>query len=161
MRAVIQRVRAASVEVDGSTVGEITSGLLVLLAVTHTDTENDAAYLARKTAGLRIFNDDAGKMNLSVRDIGGEILVVSQFTLYGDCQKGMRPSYDRAARPEQARELYKFFVEKLRETGTAVATGVFQASMKVTLVNDGPVTVICESDQSSNVSYSDKMKQGR
>ena len=145
LRAVVQRVTEARVEVDGSVVGSITGGLLVLLGVEVADTAHDADYLATKIAGLRIFSDAAGKMNLNVAQAGGAVLVVSQFTLYGDTRKGMRPSFDRAARPEIARDLYESFVEKLKKNGLYVQTGQFQASMKVTLVNDGPVTLICES----------------
>jgi D-tyrosyl-tRNA(Tyr) deacylase len=145
MRAVIQRVSEAEVSVDGVVSGSIGRGLLVLLGIDRDDTERDAEYLAHKTAGLRIFSDDQHKMNLSVKDLSGSILVVSQFTLYGDCTKGMRPSYDRAARPEQAKRLYEYFVELLRATGIPVETGVFQAAMRVRLINDGPVTLICES----------------
>jgi D-tyrosyl-tRNA(Tyr) deacylase len=145
MRAVIQRVAEASVAVDGQVTGAIERGLLVLLGVQHEDKKEDAEYLVRKITGLRIFNDEAGKMNLSVADVRGSLLVVSQFTLYGDCRKGMRPSFDRAARPEIARELYEYFVTQARNTGIQVETGVFQASMRVSLINDGPVTLICES----------------
>ena len=145
MRAVVQRVTEARVEVDGDVVGSITVGLLVLLGVEVADTAHDVDYLATKVAGLRIFSDEAGKMNLNVAQAGGDVLVVSQFTLYGDTRKGMRPSFDRAARPEIARDLYESFVEKLKNSGLYVQTGQFQASMKVTLVNDGPVTLICES----------------
>jgi D-aminoacyl-tRNA deacylase len=145
MRAVIQRVTSAQVEVSSHVTGVIGLGLLVLLGIQHEDTEQDAEYLVRKITGLRIFNDDAGKMNRNVRDVGGSLLVVSQFTLYGDCRKGMRPSFDRAARPEHAQRLYDYFVTVVRTTGIAIETGVFQASMQVTLTNDGPVTLICES----------------
>jgi D-aminoacyl-tRNA deacylase len=145
VRTVIQRVLSASVEVDGETTGSVGPGLLVLLGVESSDTEEDAAYLARKVAALRIFSDDSGKMNRSVLDIGGAVLVVSQFTLYGDCRKGNRPGYDRAARPELARSLYERFIEELHSRNVSVQTGIFQAHMKVTLVNDGPVTLICES----------------
>jgi D-aminoacyl-tRNA deacylase len=145
MRAVIQRVTEASVEVDGHVTGAIKRGLLVLLGVQRQDSKQDADYLARKIVGLRIFNDDAGKMNRNVMDCEGSLLVVSQFTLYGDCRKGMRPSFDQAAPPEMAIELYDYFVTQVRRTGIRVDTGVFQASMKVSLVNDGPVTLVCES----------------
>ena len=145
MRAVLQRVTSAKVEVNSHVTGEIKRGILVLLGIQNQDTERDADYLARKIAGLRMFNDEAGKMNLSVKDIGGSLLVVSQFTLYGDCRKGMRPSFDRAARPEIARKLYEYFVVQARNAGLHVETGVFQASMTVSLINEGPVTLICES----------------
>jgi D-tyrosyl-tRNA(Tyr) deacylase len=145
MRAVLQRVLSAKVEVDGHITGSIERGILVLLGVQREDTKRDADYLARKIVGLRIFNDTAGKMNRSVVDVGGSLLVVSQFTLYGDCRKGMRPSFDKAARPESARELYEYFVTQARNIGIRVETGVFQASMAVSLINDGPVTLICES----------------
>ena len=147
MRAVVQRVTAAKVEVDGTVTGEIDAGLLVLLGVAKPDTEADAEYLAEKIAGLRIFSDDAGKMNLSLVDSGGAMLAVSQFTLYGDCRKGRRPSFDQAAGAEQARALYDHFVAAARRTGARVATGIFQAHMAVSLVNDGPVTLIVESPQ--------------
>ena len=147
MKAVIQRVGAASVEVDAKTVGQIGKGILVLLGVEKGDGELDAAWLAEKIANLRIFEDDKGKMNLSVREIGGELLAVSQFTLAGNCTKGRRPSFDSAAPPEEANRLYEFFVEKLRELGLPVETGVFQAMMQVSLVNDGPVTFILESSR--------------
>lgn len=145
MRAVIQRVSRASVTVDGAVTGAIGRGLLVLLGVQHSDEEADADYLVSKIAGLRIFADEQHKMNLSVRDVNGSVLVVSQFTLYADTSKGMRPSYDRAARAGQARALYEYFVERFRATGIPVATGVFQAMMQVELINDGPVTIICDS----------------
>jgi D-tyrosyl-tRNA(Tyr) deacylase len=145
LRAVVQRVTEARVEVGGDVVGSITGGLLVLLGVDVADTADDADYLATKIAGLRIFSDQTGKMNLNVTQAGGGVLVVSQFTLYGDVRKGMRPSFDRAARPEIARDLYETFLQKLKKSGLYVQTGQFQASMKVTLVNDGPVTLICES----------------
>jgi D-tyrosyl-tRNA(Tyr) deacylase len=145
MRAVIQRVSRAQVEVNNNVTGAINNGLLILLGIQHEDTEQDAEHLVRKITGLRVFNDNAGKMNHSVRDVGGSLLVVSQFTLYGDCRKGMRPSFDRAARPEQAKALYEHFVNVAIATGVSVATGMFQASMQVTLTNDGPVTLICDS----------------
>lgn len=146
MRAVVQRVSRASVTVDGATVGEIGPGLLVLLGVSRKDTERDAEYLAKKIIDLRIFNDESGRMNRSLLEIGGELLVVSQFTLYGDTQRGRRPSWDEAAPAALARNLYDYFTEHARRLGAArVATGVFQAHMMVNLVNDGPVTLICES----------------
>lgn len=156
MRALIQRVREARVEVEGRLTGQIGIGILVLLGVAATDTEKDVDYLARRVAGLRIFPDETGKMNRSLLDMKGAALVVSQFTLYGDCRKGMRPSYDRAARPEHARRLYEYFIEQLGQAGIDVKTGIFQAHMEVYLVNDGPVTLICESDQSI-VASSDKI----
>jgi D-tyrosyl-tRNA(Tyr) deacylase len=145
MRAVVQRVSHASVKVDGQIVGQIDRGLLVLLGVGPTDTEADADYLAEKIAGLRIFEDENEKMNLSVQDIGGAVLAVSQFTLYGDARKGKRPSFDAAARPEQAKELYEYFVERARSKGLRCETGIFQAMMQVELVNDGPVTILLDS----------------
>ncbi|RME34671.1 MAG: D-tyrosyl-tRNA(Tyr) deacylase [Deltaproteobacteria bacterium] len=131
--------------VDGQVVGEIEAGLLVLLGVGRGDTERDVAYLADKIAGLRIFEDEAGKMNLSVRDVGGAVLAVSQFTLYGDCRKGRRPGFSDAAPPEEADRLYRRFVEALQARGLPVATGVFQAHMEVELINDGPVTMLLSS----------------
>lgn len=145
MRAVIQRVSSASVTVDGRVEGRIGAGLLVLLGVGRGDTERDAEALARKIVELRVFQDEAGKMNLSVKDTGGSLLVVSQFTLYGDTRKGRRPSFDQAAPPEEARRLYERFVEAVRTEGVAVETGVFQAMMSVSLVNEGPVTFLVES----------------
>lgn len=145
MRAVVQRVTRARVDVDGTTAGEIGPGLLVLLGVAKPDTPADAEFLAAKIAGLRIFEDDAGKMNRSLLETGGAMLVVSQFTLYGDCRKGRRPSFDSAAPPAQARDLYEHFVAAARQTGVPVETGIFQAHMAVSLTNDGPVTLIIES----------------
>ena len=145
MRIVLQRVARASVVVAGETVGSIGRGLLVLVGVKRTDTQAQADFLADKTLNLRIFSDDAGKMNRNVREAGGAILVVSQFTLYGDCRKGRRPGFDEAAPPELARNLYDYFVERLRAGDVAVDTGVFQASMQVSLINDGPVTFILDS----------------
>lgn len=145
MKAVIQRVRRASVTVDGMVSGAIGSGLLVLLGVGKGDTESAADYLAAKIAGLRIFPDAEGKMNLSLVDTGGAMLVVSQFTLYGDCRKGRRPSFDAAAPPDEARRLYEYFVSRIRAANIPVETGVFQAHMDVELLNDGPVTLIVES----------------
>ncbi len=147
MKAVIQRVSFACVKVDDEIKGEIESGLLVLLGVHENDTEKEAAALASKISGLRIFSDENGKMNLSVNDIGGSALVISNFTLYGDCSHGRRPSYISAARHEKAEPLYEFFCEKLRENGTDnVQKGVFGADMKVSLLNDGPVTIVIDSN---------------
>lgn len=145
MRAVLQRVSEARVRVDGATVGEVGHGLLVLLGVGQGDGAADARYLADKIAGLRIFEDSQGKMNLSVADVGGSLLVVSQFTLYGDCRQGRRPGFSAAAPPELANTLYKQFTGMLRERGLTVATGIFQAEMAVSLVNDGPVTLLLDS----------------
>jgi D-tyrosyl-tRNA(Tyr) deacylase len=138
-------VSSASVEVDGKTVASIGRGLLVLLGVAQGDRERQTEWLADKIAGLRIFEDEAGKMNLSVEDVGGAALVVSQFTLLGDCRKGRRPSFSEAAPPEEADRLYGVFVARLKERGLAVETGVFQAMMQVHLVNDGPVTLVVDS----------------
>jgi len=145
MRAVVQRVTKSSVAVDGNITGKIGPGLLVLLGVNKQDTTAEADYLAEKIANLRIFEDRAGRMNRSLLDIGGEMLVVSQFTLYGDCRKGRRPSFVDAAGPEQANSLYEFFVEEVRRKGITVATGQFRSMMAVSLINDGPVTLIVES----------------
>jgi D-aminoacyl-tRNA deacylase len=146
MRALVQRVSEARVAVGGQTVGEIGAGLLVLLGVTHTDTAAQSAYLAGKVVGLRVFEDADGKMNRSVVEAGGAVLVVSQSTLYGDCRRGRRPSFDGAARPEQACALYEEFVADVRALGVRVTTGVFQSHMQVALVNDGPVTLMLETD---------------
>ncbi len=145
MRAVIQRVSRAKVTVSGEVTGEIGKGLLVLLGISQSDTEADVAYMADKIAGLRIFEDADEKMNLSVADAGGAVLAVSQFTLYGDARKGRRPSFDGAARPEQAKALYEKFVETIRASGLKCETGRFQAMMDVELVNDGPVTILLDS----------------
>ena len=145
MRAVVQRVSRARVTVNGETTGEIGLGLLVLLGVGAGDTRADADYLVEKTIGLRIFEDAGGKMNLSVAEVGGALLVVSQFTLYGDARRGKRPSFDGAAPPEQARELYEYFVEKVRASGVRSETGRFQETMQVELVNEGPVTILLDS----------------
>ena len=145
MRAVVQRVSGASVEVDWRVVGEVGKGLLVLVGVEEGDRESDADYIAEKTAGLRIFNDDEGKMNLSVGDVGSGVLLISQFTLHGDCRQGRRPSFISAARPETAIPLYEGVAQRLRAAGLPVATGEFGAHMHVSLVNDGPVTVLLDS----------------
>jgi D-tyrosyl-tRNA(Tyr) deacylase len=144
VRAIIQRVSCAGVVVDGRTVSEIGRGLLVLVGVGHADTDRKAAWMADKIIGLRIFDDAAGKMNLSVQEVGGSLLVVSQFTLLADCRKGRRPSFTDAAPPEVADRLYQVVVARMREAGVQVETGVFQAHMEVQLVNDGPVTVILD-----------------
>jgi D-tyrosyl-tRNA(Tyr) deacylase len=147
MRAVIQRVSRCRVLVEGKPVGEIGPGLLVLLGVGRPDNEAAADYLAEKILGLRIFEDAEGKMNLSVQDRHGEVLVVSQFTLYGDVRRGKRPSFDAAARPEEARRLYEYFVERVRAAGLRCETGQFQAMMDVKLVNQGPVTIMLDSEK--------------
>ena len=146
MRAVVQRVREARVEVEGRAVGEIGPGLLVLLGVAKTDTRRDADYMTDKLTGLRVFPDEAGKMNRDVMETGGSLLVVSQFTLYGDVRRGRRPGFEKAADPQQARVLYEYFVEATRLRGVVVQTGVFQALMSVHLVNEGPVTIIIDSE---------------
>ena len=145
MRAVVQRVTEASVTVENETVGRIGHGFLVLLGVGQDDTEADADYLAQKIVGLRVFEDDAGKMNRGLLDVGGELLVVSQFTLWGDCRKGRRPSFVAAAPPEKADPLYQHFVSAARSAGATVATGRFRAEMQVALINDGPVTLLLDS----------------
>jgi D-tyrosyl-tRNA(Tyr) deacylase len=145
MRAVVQRVTRAKVTVADKTVGEIGKGLVVLLGIARDDTKLDAAYLAEKVTALRIFDDDDGKMNLSVKEVGGGVLVVSQFTLYGDVRRGLRPSWIEAAAPEVAEPLYEFFVRQMRSAIDEVATGSFRAMMEVELVNDGPVTILLDS----------------
>jgi D-tyrosyl-tRNA(Tyr) deacylase len=145
MRAVVQRVSSAEVRVNGKTLGSIGRGLLVLLAVGEFDQPKDAAYLAKKTLNLRIFEDGSGKMNRSVQDIHGGLLVISQFTLFGDCRKGNRPSFVDAAPPEKAEELYTLYLEEVGRSGIEVASGEFQAMMDVSLVNQGPVTVLLDS----------------
>ena len=145
MRAVVQRVTRAKVTVEDETAGEIKQGLVVLLGVARDDSETDAEYLAAKIAALRIFDDEAGRMNLSVKDVGGGMLVISQFTLYGDVRRGLRPSWIDAAAPEIAEPLYEFFIARVRESLTCVGTGKFGAEMQVELVNDGPVTLVLDS----------------
>ena len=147
MRAVIQRVKSASVTVEGKVVSEIGKGLLVFLGVAQEDTPADVDYMASKIANLRIFEDDEGRMNLSILDIGGEALVVSQFTLYGDCRKGRRPSFIHAARPEKADPLYQAFMDEISRLGVPVKAGIFQAMMDVELINDGPVTMMLDSNK--------------
>jgi len=147
MRAVVQRVLRGNVTVDGKVVGSIGKGYVVLLGVSEQDTSEDVAYMAEKIVNLRIFEDADGKMNLSLLDVKGELLAVSQFTLYGDCRKGRRPSFATAAKPEKAQMLYNEFVEKCRDMGVKTETGIFQADMKVEILNDGPVTVIVDSEK--------------
>lgn len=144
MKLVIQRVKNAAVKVDGETVGSVGKGFLVLIGVTHGDTKAEAEKLAKKMLGLRIFADAEGKTNLSLKDVGGGLLLVSQFTLYADCRKGYRPSFTDAALPEQANALYEYFVELCRRENGSVATGIFGAEMEVSLVNDGPFTLVLE-----------------
>ena len=145
MRAVVQRVSRSQVTVNGEITGQIGLGLLVLLGVGRDDTEADAIYLAEKICGLRVFEDDQGRMNRGVQEVGGSVLAVSQFTLYGDVRRGKRPSFDAAAHPEKARRLYEFLVEKIRVAGLRCETGRFQEMMKVELVNEGPVTILLDS----------------
>lgn len=145
MKTVIQRVSNASVKVDGNTVGEISKGLLLLIGVEESDTLQDADWLVKKILDLRIFNDENDKMNLSIKDIGGEILCISQFTLISDYKKGNRPSFIRAARPEQAIPLFEYFKEQIKNSGLKTESGIFGADMKVSLLNDGPVTIVMDS----------------
>ena len=148
MRIVVQRCSRAEVRIDGSSVGKIGQGFMLLVGITETDTTAEADLLAKKIAQLRVFEDEAGKMNLAIRDVGGAILSISQFTLYADCRKGNRPSFNRAARPEQASPLYDYFNETLRTTyGLTVETGRFGADMKVDFINDGPVTILLDTDE--------------
>ncbi len=147
MRAIVQLVKEGSVTVDGNVSGAIKRGVLLFLGVAREDTEKDAAYLAEKIVNLRIFPDHEDKMNLSLLDIQGEALIVPQFTLYGDCRKGRRPSYSKTAEPEKAEQLYDFFIKEIAGFGVRVGTGVFQAQMEVRLINDGPVTLLLDSDK--------------
>ena len=144
MKLVVQRVKNAKVEVDGKIVGSIDKGFLVLLGVTHTDNERIADYLVKKLCNLRVFKDDNDKMNLSIKDINGKLLIVSQFTLYADCSKGNRPAFVNAAKPEIANKLYEYFCNKCKENEIEVQKGIFGANMQVSLLNDGPVTIILE-----------------
>jgi D-tyrosyl-tRNA(Tyr) deacylase len=148
MRAVVQRVSSSKVTVDNNITGQISKGLLVLLGVTHEDTSKDVDYMIDKILNLRIFEDENEKMNLSLKDVGGELLVVSQFTLYGDCRKGKRPSFSNAARPDLATKLYEEFIDKAKSQEIVVGTGEFGAHMMVDLTNDGPVTILLESNKS-------------
>lgn len=145
MRAVVQRVTEGSVTVEGKVTGEIKNGFVVLLGVGNEDTEADADYIADKVSNLRVFEDENGKMNLSLKDVGGEILAVSQFTLYGDCRKGRRPGFTEAAAPEKAKALYDYFTDRLRKADITVGEGIFQADMLVKIYNDGPVTLLLDS----------------
>ncbi|MCI8617708.1 MAG: D-tyrosyl-tRNA(Tyr) deacylase [Clostridia bacterium] len=144
MKFVVQRVKEAQVNVEGKTVGKIDNGFLVLIGVTHTDTKEIADYLIKKLVNLRVFKDDNGKMNLSLNDINGSLLLVSQFTLYADCSGGNRPSFIEAAKPDMANELYEYIISECKEKISKVETGIFGAEMKVSLINDGPVTIILE-----------------
>ncbi|MCF7791791.1 MAG: D-tyrosyl-tRNA(Tyr) deacylase [Victivallales bacterium] len=144
MKALIQRVSEASVTIENETKGRIDKGFVVLLGITHKDTKKEADFVADKVANLRVFKDEHGKMNLSLKEVEGELLVISQFTLYGDCRKGRRPSFVEAARPEHAIPLYEYFVEQLKKTGVKVETGIFGAGMEVDIHNSGPVTLMIE-----------------
>ena len=144
MKIVVQRVKKADVKVDGKIVGKIDKGFMVLVGVTHTDTKENADYLAKKLCKLRVFEDENEKMNLSLKDVGGKLLLISQFTLYANTADGNRPSFIEAARPEQANEIYEYFCEKCKEQGIEIQKGIFGAHMEVSLINDGPVTIIIE-----------------
>lgn len=146
MKILVQRVKNAQVEVEGKTVGKIEKGFLVLLGVTHTDTKKEADYLAKKLCNLRVFTDENDKMNLALKDINGELLIVSQFTLYADCTSGNRPSFINAAKPEMANELYEYFCLQCEKNGIKVEKGIFGANMQVSLTNDGPVTILIEKE---------------
>lgn len=144
MKIVVQRVKEAKVEVDNEIVGKIEKGFLVLIGITHTDTKENAEYLVKKLCNLRVFADEEGKMNKSIKDVGGKLLLISQFTLYANCSQGNRPSFIEAAKPEQANELYEYFCEECRKKDIEVEKGIFGADMQVSLLNDGPVTIIIE-----------------
>ena len=144
MKLVVQRVKNAQVDVDGKTVGKIEKGFMVLLGVTHNDTKQEADYMVKKLCNLRVFEDENGKMNLSIKDVEGELLIISQFTLYADCTGGNRPSFIGAARPEIAEPLYQYFCNECEKNGIKVEKGIFGADMKISLLNDGPVTIILE-----------------
>ena len=144
MKALVQRVIQASVTVDGKEISTIEKGFLVLIGITHTDTEKEADYLVKKVTNLRVFEDENGKMNLSLKDVGGRLLIVSQFTLYGNCESGNRPSFTEAAKPDIANPLYEYFCSKCEKEGIEVQRGIFGADMKVSLINDGPVTIFLE-----------------
>lgn len=146
MKLLVQRVSSAQVDLDSKTVGKINKGFLVLIGVTHTDTKEIADYLVKKLCNLRVFKDENSKMNLSIKDVDGELLIVSQFTLYADCQHGNRPSFVNSAKPDMANELYEYFVERCRKEVKNVETGIFGADMKVSLLNDGPVTIMLEKE---------------
>ena len=147
MKFIIQRVQKSSVTVDNKTVGKINKGFLVLIGITHTDTTEIADKMIKKMVNLRVFSDENDKMNLALKDVEGELLLISQFTLYADCKKGNRPSFVDAAKPEYANELYEYVIEKCKESGNKVQTGIFGADMKVELLNDGPVTIVLDSDE--------------
>ena len=147
MRVVVQRARQAKVTVDGKVTGAIEHGLMLLVGITHEDTVKDLEYCAKKVANLRIFEDEQGKMNLSIKEVGGSILSISQFTLYADCRKGRRPGFTDAAKPDQAIPLYDYFNKKIKDLGIHIETGIFGADMKVSLLNDGPVTIILDSQE--------------
>ena len=144
MRVLVQRVKKANVEVNNNIVGVIDKGFLVFIGITHNDTEKEAEYLSTKLCNLRIFEDEEGKMNLSIKDVKGKLLIVSQFTLYANCEKGNRPSFSDAGKPEMANELYEYFCEKCSENGIEIQKGIFGENMKVNLLNDGPVTIMLE-----------------
>lgn len=146
MKLLVQRVSSAQVDVDSKTVGKIKNGFLVLIGITHTDTTEIADYLVKKLCNLRVFNDENSKMNLSIKDVDGELLVVSQFTLYADCQHGNRPSFVNSAKPNMANELYEYFIKKCKKEVKNVEKGIFGADMKVSLLNDGPVTIMLEKE---------------